>query len=70
MLYLFVDLEILAVGGIDMDKVADFISAGALGVGIGTKLVGGDIFDSHDHALLGHRTEQYMQRIQSAKIIN
>jgi 2-dehydro-3-deoxyphosphogluconate aldolase/(4S)-4-hydroxy-2-oxoglutarate aldolase len=70
MLDLFMDLEILAVGGIDLNNVADFISAGALGVGIGTQLVGGDIVDSQDYALLDRRTEQYLQKIQSAKLIN
>jgi len=70
MLDLFEDLEILAVGGIDLNNVADFISAGALGVGIGTKLVGGDIVDSQDYALLGRRTKQYLQKIKSTKLFN
>ena len=67
---LFTDIDILAVGGIDLNNVADFISAGALGVGIGAKLVGRDIVDSQDYALLGRRTEQYLQKILSAKLIN
>jgi len=67
---LFTDIKILAVGGIDLNNVADFISAGASGVGIGTKLVGKDIADSQDFELLGRRTERYLQKILSAKIIN
>lgn len=67
MLDLFVDLEILAVGGIDLNNIDAFISAGALGAGVGSKLVGGDILDSQDYELLGRRTKQYLQKIQSAK---
>ena len=67
MLSLFVNLEILAVGGIDLSNVSDFISAGAVGAGIGSQLAGKDIVDARDYALVGRRTEDYLQKIQSAK---
>jgi len=67
MLDLFGNLEILAVGGIDLNNVEAFISAGAQGVGIGSKLVGRDIVGSQHCELLGRRTKQYLQKIQSAK---
>lgn len=67
MLDLFVDLEILAVGGIDLNNIDAFISAGAMGVGIGTKLAGRDIVGFQDYELLGRRTKQYLQKIQLAK---
>lgn len=67
MLNLFVNLEILAVGGIDLNNVDAFISAGAVGAGIGSKLVGRDIAGSQDYELLGRRTKQYLQKIQLAK---
>ena len=64
---LFMDLEILAVGGIDLNNIDAFISAGAMGVGIGTKLAGRDIVGFQDYELLGRRTKQYLQKIQLAK---
>jgi len=67
MLDLFVNLEILAVGGIDLNNVDAFISAGAQGAGIGSKLVGKDIVGAQDYELLGRRTKQYLQKIQLAK---
>lgn len=67
MIDLFVSLEILVVGGIDLNNVAEFISAGALGAGIGSKLVGRDLVDSKDHKLLGRRTKQYLQKIRLTK---
>lgn len=67
MLDLFMDLEILAVGGIDLNNIDAFISAGAMGVGIGTKLAGRDIVGFQDYELLGRRTKQYLQKIQLAK---
>ena len=67
MLNLFVNLEILVVGGIDLNNVADFISAGALGAGIGSKLAGRDIVDSQDYKLLSRRAEQYLEKIKLTK---
>lgn len=67
MLDLFMDLEILAVGGIDLNNIDAFISAVAMGVGIGTKLAGRDIVGFQDYELLGRRTKQYLQKIQLAK---
>ena len=67
MLDLFVNLGVLAVGGIDLNNVDAFISAGALGAGIGSKLAGSDIVGSQDYELLGRRTKQYLQKIQLAK---
>jgi len=67
MIDLFVNLEILAVGGIDLNNVDAFISAGALGAGIGSELAGRDIVGSQDFELLGRRTKQYLHKIQSAK---
>ena len=61
------NLEILVVGGIDLNNIADFISAGALGAGIGSKLAGRDIVDSQDYELLGRRTEQYLEKIKLTK---
>ena len=67
MLDLFVNLEILAVGGIDLNNIDAFISAVAMGAGIGTKLAGRDIVGFQDYELLGRRTKQYLQKIQLAK---
>ena len=67
MLDLFVNLEILAVGGIDLNNIGAFISAGTLGAGIGSKLAGRDIVGFQDYELLGRRTKQYLQKIQLAK---
>ena len=67
MLDLFVNLEILAVGGIDLNNIDAFISAVAMGVGIGTKLACRDIVVFQDYELLGPRTKQYLQKIQLAK---
>lgn len=67
MLNLFVNLEILAVGGIDLNNVGDYISAGALGAGIGSKLAGRDIIDAQDFQSLGGRAAQYLHQIKSAK---
>lgn len=67
MLNLFVNLKILVVGGIDLNNVAEFISAGAMGAGIGSKLAGREIVDSQDYESLGRRTEQYLEKIKLTK---
>jgi len=69
MLSLFGRLEILAVGGIDLTNVGDFIASGAIGAGIGSQLAGKDIVDTRDYALLESRVEQFLQKIQTAKSI-
>ena len=66
---LFGNLEILAVGGIDLSNVGDFIASGAIGAGIGSQLAGKDIVDTRDYELLGRRAEQFLQKIQTAKSI-
>jgi 2-dehydro-3-deoxyphosphogluconate aldolase/(4S)-4-hydroxy-2-oxoglutarate aldolase len=69
MLRLFENLEILAVGGIDLGNVGDFIQSGAIGTGVGSQLVGKKIVDTQDYGLLERRTAQFLQKIQSARPI-
>ena len=64
---IFPDLKILAVGGVDLDNAAEFIQAGAAGLGIGSQLAAPDMSAPENRPLLNARAAEYLKVIRSAR---
>jgi len=56
-------IEIIAVGGINLDNVIKFIEAGSVGVGIGSSLVDKKLVAAADFRTIKKRAKQFIQLI-------
>ena len=56
------DLSLLVVGGVTADNAAEFMRAGAVGVGVGSYLTSTD-WDHPDFGLLGRRAAELLDRL-------
>jgi 2-dehydro-3-deoxyphosphogluconate aldolase/(4S)-4-hydroxy-2-oxoglutarate aldolase len=57
-------LEIVPVGGVNLDTAADFIRSGAAALGVGSSLVNQKLLDSGDMAELTRRAKAFIEQVQ------
>ena len=60
-------LEIVPVGGVDLDTAADFIRKGAAALGVGSSLVNQKLLDSGDLEELTRRAAAFIQEVQRGR---
>ena len=57
------NVELLAVGGITINNINDYLSAGAVGVGIGTGIVNKSMIESGDFEGITRLAKEYTQKL-------
>jgi 2-dehydro-3-deoxyphosphogluconate aldolase/(4S)-4-hydroxy-2-oxoglutarate aldolase len=60
-------LEIVPVGGVNIDTAADFIEKGAAALGVGSSLVNQKLLDRGDHDELTHRASAFISEVNKAR---
>ena len=60
-------LEIVPVGGVDLDTAADFIRSGAAALGIGSSLINQKLLDSGDMQELTRRAEAFGRKVREGR---
>ncbi len=60
-------LEIVPVGGVNLDNAADFIRNGAAALGVGSSLVNQKLLDAGDLDELTHRAEAFIQKVRQGR---
>lgn len=60
-------LEIVPVGGVELDNAADFIKKGAAALGVGSSLVNQKLLDSGDMAELTSRAERFIAAVRQGR---
>jgi 2-dehydro-3-deoxyphosphogluconate aldolase/(4S)-4-hydroxy-2-oxoglutarate aldolase len=60
-------LEIVPVGGVNLDTAADFIAMGAAALGVGSSLVNQKLLDTGDMAELTRRAEAFIAKVQEGR---
>ena len=58
-------IEMLAVGGINPDNAAQFLSAGAIGLGVGGSLTRRELIERGDFEAITRMAEQYVKAVNS-----
>jgi 2-dehydro-3-deoxyphosphogluconate aldolase/(4S)-4-hydroxy-2-oxoglutarate aldolase len=56
-------IEVIPVGGVKVDNTADFIRAGAAGVGVGSALISQKLLDSRDFATMTERARRLVEEV-------
>lgn len=57
------NVELLAVGGITVDNMKDYFSAGAIGIGVGTGIVNKTMIESGDFEKITQLAREYTEKI-------
>ena len=57
------NVELLAVGGITVNNINDYLSAGAVGVGIGTGIVNKSMIESGDFEGITRLAKEYTEKL-------
>jgi len=60
------DIPIIPTGGVDVDNAADWLRAGAVALGVGSKLVLKDALAAGDYARITERAQQFLEAISKA----
>ena len=60
-------LEIVPVGGVDLDTAASFIQAGAAALGVGSSLISQKLLDTGDMKALTERAAAFIQAVRLAR---
>jgi 2-dehydro-3-deoxyphosphogluconate aldolase / (4S)-4-hydroxy-2-oxoglutarate aldolase len=60
-------LEIVPVGGVELDNAADFIKKGAAALGVGSSLVNQKLLDSGDMTELTSRAERFIAAVRQGR---
>ena len=60
-------LEIVPVGGVNLDTAADFIRNGAAALGVGSSLVNQKLLDTGDMAELTRRAARFIEEVQKGR---
>lgn len=63
----FPHIELVPVGGVNIDNAADFIRAGCAALGVGAGLISGNTHNSPDYAGITAKAQQFMQVIQKTR---
>ena len=56
-------VELVPVGGVNLDTAADFIRAGAAAIGVGSALINQKLLESGDLAALTERARQFVEQV-------
>ena len=56
-------VELVPVGGVNLDTTADFIRAGAAAVGVGSALINQKLLESGDFAALTERAHRFVEEV-------
>jgi 2-dehydro-3-deoxyphosphogluconate aldolase/(4S)-4-hydroxy-2-oxoglutarate aldolase len=57
------DVPLVAVGGVKQDNLQQFLSAGAVAVGIGNSLFGSEALNSKDADMVGQHISEYLKTV-------
>ena len=57
-------LEIVPVGGVNLDTAAEFVRKGAAALGVGSSLINQKLLDMGDMAELTHRAEAFIEQVK------
>jgi 2-dehydro-3-deoxyphosphogluconate aldolase/(4S)-4-hydroxy-2-oxoglutarate aldolase len=60
-------LEIVPVGGVDLDTAADFIRAGSAALGVGSSLINQKLLDAGDMGELTRRATAFIAKVQEGR---
>jgi 2-dehydro-3-deoxyphosphogluconate aldolase/(4S)-4-hydroxy-2-oxoglutarate aldolase len=60
-------VEFLAVGGVNLENIADFISAGCIGIAIGASVIRKDVVDRRDWATLAAEAAKYVAAVLACR---
>lgn len=60
-------LEIVPVGGVDLDTAADFIRSGAAALGVGSSLVNQKLLNAGDMVELTHRAARFIEEVRKGR---
>ncbi|MBN2392796.1 MAG: 2-dehydro-3-deoxyphosphogluconate aldolase, partial [Anaerolineae bacterium] len=60
-------LEIVPVGGVNLDTAADFIRNGAAALGVGSSLVNQKLLDAGDMAELTRRAARFIEEVKKGR---
>jgi 2-dehydro-3-deoxyphosphogluconate aldolase/(4S)-4-hydroxy-2-oxoglutarate aldolase len=60
-------LQIVPVGGVDLDTAADFIRKGAVALGVGGSLINQKLLDSGDMAELARRAAAFVAEVKKGR---
>ncbi len=60
-------LEIVPVGGVDLNTAADFIRSGAAALGVGNSLVNQKLLDAYDMAELTRRATAFIEEVKKGR---
>jgi len=61
------DLEIIPVGGVNLDTAADFVRKGAAALGVGSSLINQKLLDTADLEELTRRAEAYISEVEKGR---
>jgi len=60
-------VQVMAVGGVDLENASEYIKSGALAVGIGSHLVSKELVENDRFELIKERAEKLMQAMNAVK---
>ena len=61
------NVDFIAVGGVNLDNICEFLSAGCIGAGLGSTLLREDIIRKADWSQLTRIAKEYTQKIKEIK---
>jgi 2-dehydro-3-deoxyphosphogluconate aldolase/(4S)-4-hydroxy-2-oxoglutarate aldolase len=61
-------VELVPVGGVNLDTAADFIRAGAAAVGVGSALINQKLLDSEDFSTLTERAHRFVEEVARGRM--
>jgi 2-dehydro-3-deoxyphosphogluconate aldolase/(4S)-4-hydroxy-2-oxoglutarate aldolase len=61
-------IELVPVGGVNLDTAADFIRAGAAAVGVGSALINQKLLDSEDFSTLTERARRFVEEVARGRM--
>ena len=60
-------IDLVPVGGVDLDTTADFIRAGSAAVGVGSSLINKKLLDSRDFSTLTDLARRFVEEVRSGR---
>ena len=60
-------VQIIPVGGVDLDTAADFIRKGAVALGVGSSLINQKLLDAGDNDELTRRAIAYIEQVKKGR---
>jgi 2-dehydro-3-deoxyphosphogluconate aldolase/(4S)-4-hydroxy-2-oxoglutarate aldolase len=60
-------IDLVPVGGVTLDNIAEFIRAGAAAVGVGSALINQKLLESKDFATLTDRARRLVEEVERGR---